>query len=200
MTFFENNVSNLSTRQRAILKARQILTQTPVYIDTETTGLDRNDEIVEISVVAEDGSTIFETLVRPSRSIPAGATAVHGLTDAMVLGKPTWPVIFPTLRTYIAGKVLVFYNAGFDLRMMQQSHARYRLPWKEHFTSADVMLLYADFRAEWDPIRRSNRWFSLDTAGKQSRIPLPNAHRASADALLTRALLHHIAESPEIPK
>lgn len=79
--------------------------------------------------------------------------------------------------------------------MMQQSHARYRLPWKENLNTFDLLKLYAEYRGEWDPRRRSYRYHSLANAGRQCNITLPNAHRTTADTLLTRALLHYLAES-----
>ena len=36
-------------RQRAIQTAQKILAAQPIYLDTETTGLENSDEIIEIS-------------------------------------------------------------------------------------------------------------------------------------------------------
>jgi DNA polymerase III subunit epsilon len=99
------------------------------------------------------------------------------------------------LRTLLVGRLICAYNAEFDMRMMQQSHARYRLPWKETFKSFDIMQLYSKYKGEWDSIRRSYRYHTLDKAGKECQISIPNAHRAATDALLARALLHYIADS-----
>jgi DNA polymerase III subunit epsilon len=171
------------------------LEREPIYVDTETTGLTRSDEIIEISVVDKNGQVAYESLVRPSQPISPDAYAVHGISNEVVKTAPTWPVIWPTLRTHLVGHVLCIYNAEFDLRMMQQSHARYRLPWKENFRSFDVMLLYSQFKGEWDSVRRQYRYHSLDKAGKECQISIPNAHRAATDALLARALLHYIANT-----
>ena len=56
--------------------------------------------------------------------------------------------------------------------------------------------LFSEFRGEWDPFRSSYRFFKLAEAGRYFHIELPNAHRSSADALLTRAVLHAIAGLP----
>jgi DNA polymerase-3 subunit epsilon len=97
------------------------------------------------------------------------------------------------VRPLLLGKVIVAYNSDFDHRMLQQSHARYRLPWRETLIFFDCLKLYSQWRGVWDSQRRSWKYFSLDSAGKAANIFLPNAHRATADTLLTRALLHYLA-------
>src|SRR5690606_33791289 len=97
-------------------------------------------------------------------------------------------------RMVLANRLIVMYNQEFDMRMMQQTHSLYRMPWKDRLNGFDLMKLYAQFRGEWDATRRAYRFHSLAAAGKSCAISLPNAHRATADTLLTRALLHYIAE------
>jgi DNA polymerase III subunit epsilon len=186
---------NSSTRQQAIQTARQAILQKPVYLDTETTGLDRNDEIIEISIVDEDGLVLLESFVKPTQPIPADVIHVHGITNEMVRQAPSWPVLWMRVRSVLFGRLLAIYNADFDLRMMQQTHARHRIPWKENFKSIDIMKLYSDYRGEWDSVRRSMRYHSLDSAGRYCKISIPNSHRATDDTLLARAVLHYIADS-----
>jgi DNA polymerase-3 subunit epsilon len=183
-------------RQRAVETARTVLAEKPVYLDTETTGLGAEAEILEISIIDDDGSVLFESLVKPAGSIPAEVTRIHGIKETDVQTARSWPAIWPEVRSILFGRLIVIYNAEFDLRMMAQSHARYRLPWKERLKIFDLLKLYAEYRGEWDPRRQSYRYHSLDVAGKQCGIVLPNAHRATADTLLTRALLHYIAGVP----
>lgn len=82
-------LNSANIRQRAIEVARQVCAAKPVYLDTETTGLGSTDEIIEISIIDDDGSTLLETLVKPSQPIPADSTRVHGITDADVQGERT---------------------------------------------------------------------------------------------------------------
>lgn len=182
-------------RQQAIEVARKLCAARPVYLDTETTGLDTSDEIIEISIIDDDGSVLLETLVKPSKPIPAAATRIHGLTNADVQGARPWPIVWQQVRSVLFGRKIVLYNEDFDVRMMRQSHARYRLPWNEQLDTFDLLKLYAEYRGEWDPKRRGYRYHSLANAGKHCNIALPNAHRTTADTLLTRALLHYLAES-----
>jgi DNA polymerase-3 subunit epsilon len=185
-----------TARQNAILRARQALSARPVYLDTETTGLDAKDEIVEISIVDENGSILLEKYVQPKQPIPSEATRIHGITDKDVKGAMQWPILWQTVvRPLLAGRLIVMYNADFDVRMMEQSSTKYGYRFTKNFETFDLLKVYADFRSEWDVKRQSYRYFSLDAAGKHAGIALPNAHRSSADSLLTRALLHHIAEA-----
>ncbi|MEN6481803.1 MAG: 3'-5' exonuclease [Anaerolineaceae bacterium] len=185
-----------TSRQHAIEMARQKIAEKPIYLDTETTGLDRSDEIVEISIIDFDGSVLFESLVRPSKAISPAASQVNHITNEMVKSASTWPALWPQVRSILFGRVIGMYNADFDLRMMQQSLTVYRLPWREKFNSFDILTIYSEYRGVWDPIRGSLKWFRLEEAGRQLGITIPNAHRAMQDTLLTRAVLHSIASLP----
>jgi DNA polymerase III subunit epsilon len=186
---------NAAFRQQAILSAQQHIEQLPVYLDTETTGVSTNDEIVEICILDHDGSVLLSTLVKPQNHIPADVTRLHGITDEMVRDAPTWPDVWLLVLAALHSRSVGIYNAEFDLRLMQQSHKRARLRWQPLETDPFcIMRLYASFRGE---LRRDGlpRWYSLEEAGRQCHIPLPNAHRARADALLAREVLHCIARS-----
>jgi DNA polymerase III subunit epsilon len=174
--------------------ARKKLAERPVYLDTETTGLDRSDEIVEIAIVDDTGDCLYQSLVRPSKKIPAESIRIHGISNEMVQTARPWPILWPVIRTHLIGRLIVIYNADFDLRMMQQSHSAYKLPWRENLNALCVMNLYAQYHGEWDQARRGYRNVKLDVARQQCGLELPNSHRALADAQLARALFHYIAE------
>jgi len=80
--------------------------------------------------------------------------------------------------------------------MIKQTHLRYRLPWRENLNMFDVLHLYSDVPGRMGSIQGVNEVFRLEEAGRYFQIPLPNAHRSAADALLTRAVLHNIAGLP----
>jgi DNA polymerase-3 subunit epsilon len=187
--------ANLTPRQQAILMARKVLQVKPLFIDTETTGLDRNAEIVEIAIIDHDGSILMDSLIRPVREIPRDAMRVHHISNEMVANARSWPVLWPDLRAILHGRLLAFYNEEFDMRMIRQTHEQFT-PWKENFSTFCVMKLFAQFKGEWDPRRRGYRYFKLEDAGRDAKIPLPNSHRAADDTLLTRALLEFIAANP----
>ena len=172
-----------------IQKVRQIWAVQPVFLDTETTGLSDSAEIVEISIIDYDGSVLLDSLVRPRRPIPADAMRVHGISNEMVKGAPTWMHVWPKVEAILAGRQAGIYNADFDLRMMQQSHRQIGLPWRRLTAQPFcVMRLYADFYG-------ARKWQRLEDAGLQSGISLPNSHRAKDDALLTLALFKYMVDS-----
>lgn len=193
-------LNRLTANQQQVMEiARQKLQELPIYLDTETTGLDKNAEIVEIGVVGSDGEILVETFVRPSQLIPAEATRLHGISNEQVEKALAWPSVWASIRGFLLNRPIGVYNAEYDLRLMMQSMTRYRLSWRENLNTFDIMHLYAKYRGEWDPARRSYRYVRLEDARRQLGIPLPNAHRAVADALLTRAVLHKLAGMEMVP-
>jgi DNA polymerase III subunit epsilon len=90
-------------------------------MDTETTGLDRSAEIVQVAILAHDGTILMDTLVKPTCLIPPGATAIHGITDAMVADAQGIQNLVPAIQGILADRLCVIYNASFDTRMLRQS-------------------------------------------------------------------------------
>jgi DNA polymerase III subunit epsilon len=188
---------NLSARREAIQKAQELLARKPIYLDTETTGTGPNDNILEISIIEHDGSVLIDTLIKPVGKIDPGAQRVHGISVDMVANAPRWGDEWAKIEAILEGRILGIYNADFDLRMMQQSHTRNWLQWRqpEGLEIFCIMKLYAQFWGQWNSRRGNYRWQSLDNAGQQCDIALPNSHRAKDDTLLTRAILEYMANS-----
>jgi DNA polymerase-3 subunit epsilon len=184
-----------SPRTEAIHIAQARLEMHPVYLDTETTGTGPIDEVIQIGIVDEDGTPLFESLVKPIGKVSPEARRVHGIREEMLISAPRWMVLWPKVEAILAGRMVCVYNADFDLRMLQQTHAKYKMRWSlpEGTSFFCVMKLYAQYYGEWNVKTGGYRWQSLDDAGRQCKIALPNAHRAIADSLLTRALLHHMS-------
>jgi DNA polymerase-3 subunit epsilon len=188
----------MSEQNRAAVEkyAREIIALDPLFLDTETTGLKRTDEIIEISIIDRQARILFSSLVRPSGTIPPDAMAVHGISNDMVKVAQPWPLAWQKVRQILINRVICGYNIDFDIQMMQQSHNRYGLIWQEAIRKIDVLKLYSQYRGEWDPIHRSNRIYKLDEARVDLKIPIPNSHRSLDDAKLTRAVLFAMAGMP----
>lgn len=166
-----------------------------VILDTETTGLDLTAEIIEISLINLRGEILVNTLVKPRNPIPMSATNIHGITDEMVKNAPSWEVVWPWVQQAIQGKLVVIYNASFDIRMLMQSseHAGVMLP--ERLGAAGffcAMLEYSHWHNEYDVMRVGNRWISLSRAVRQEGLQVINAHRALADCQMTLAVIQSV--------
>ena len=101
-----------------------------VGLDLETTGTHpKVDRIVQIAIVKmypEGRITEWQTLVNPGMSIPPETTAVHGITDEMILGQPTFEDLAPALASGLKGCDYAGYNVRFDLRFLTEEFRRVR--------------------------------------------------------------------------
>lgn len=158
-----------------------------VVLDTETTGLGRRDEIIELGVIGADGRTLLETLLWPrAGSVPAGATQVHGLVIDHLEGAPTWPEVLPELRSVVEGRRVLAWNAPFDERMTQQSSRLWRV---RHGLPAFecAMRAYALARG----VARGRRKLEA-AAAEQGVLESAQRHRSTDDARLTLAVLRSL--------
>ncbi|BCC56609.1 3'-5' exonuclease [Bacillus cereus] len=150
-----------------------------LVLDTQTTGLGENDEIVEIAVTDLDGKTLLNTLIKPTISISNDAIMVHGITDEMVEKGQPWSDVHNQLCTIVADKKILIYNAEFDMSMMRQTCLAHNIE-PLNFKSRCIMELYATYMD-------SERWYSLEEA-IEHRIPHRSLDRCFALLLLMRQM------------
>jgi DNA polymerase III epsilon subunit-like protein len=183
----------LPLKQQVIQKAREILSKEPIFLDTETTGLGTSDEIIEIALVDHKGNILFQSLIHPTIPIPAESSRINNITNEMVQSAPYWHQVWPDVGALLQGKIAVIYNSEFDVRMMTQTHQAWRMPWKKTFMPVCLMKLYAAFLGDWNSYKNDFRFVTLEKAGQQCGIQIPNSHRATDDTLLAHALLKYLA-------
>lgn len=90
-----------SERGRFAMLAHTWLALDPVFLDTETTGLDAGAQALEIGLVNARGERIFETRLKPTVAIDPAAAAVHGISDDDLVRAPSWPDIAQQLQHHI---------------------------------------------------------------------------------------------------
>ncbi len=92
-----------------------------IVLDTETTGLDpaTGDRVVEIGCVELVNhiptGQVWHQYLNPERDMPAGAYAVHGLSQEFLSDKPLFVDLAGDFLGFIAAADLVIHNASFDL-------------------------------------------------------------------------------------
>lgn len=189
-------MSHDTTRRRISDLVARIMAKSPLVLDTETTGIGADAEIVEIAVLDSDGQTMLNTLIRPTLAIPEEATAVHGITNEEVASCRAFDAIIEPLADLLEGRHLVIYNVDFDMKMMNQSlrARRAAIPdWRAlQVQPFDAMIHYAEWYGEkndWN----SWKWQKLSDAAEQCGIePPPDLHRARADCELTLRVMRHM--------
>lgn len=103
-------------------------------LDTETTGLSpERDRIVEFAVAPLEPRTgalgaALHRLVNPRRSIPAEATAIHGITFENVRNRLPFGARARELIDFVRGATVAMHNAPFDTRMLNAELRRSHLP------------------------------------------------------------------------
>jgi DNA polymerase-3 subunit epsilon len=166
-----------------------------VILDTETTGLRRPAEIIELAVIDPSGQALLNTRLKPKAGIPAEASRIHGITIDMLQDCPTWPDVRASLFKFIDGKNVLVYNAKYDRHMMHCSDELWELPQTDYHAIAHwhcIMEAYADFWGEFDLYHGSNKWQKLTTALAQQGLAIEDAHSAIGDCRATLALLRKV--------
>lgn len=153
-----------------------------VILDTETTGLESDDEIVEISIINMKGEVLLNTFVYTDKEISPGASAVNGITKEDIEGQPTIEALKEKLDEILTGKVIITYNADFDRRMLRQSGYKNK---KMAFTC--LMNMYTEYENE-------ERWISLQDALFIERIKINQSHRALDDCIACLELIRTLAK------
>ena len=88
-----------------------------LVIDTETTGLDRRSEVLEVAVIDTTGRVLLDTVSLPQGRIPRDASDVHGLTRARLrtMGARPWPAVHAELALLLEdASSVIAWNAEFD--------------------------------------------------------------------------------------
>ncbi|WP_245678149.1 3'-5' exonuclease [Chondromyces crocatus] len=175
------------------------------FIDVETTGRDpQNDRIIELGIVIGRGGVLqdppFNWLIHPGRPIPPESSAIHGITDADVEGKPSFAEVAGEIVGALRSAIPAAYNASFDrafvLAELERAGVRPSDPppamrrevdWIDPLTFAREVYKSEESRALGDMAARLG-------------ISLENAHRAKDDAAAALQVLYALARDPRVPR
>lgn len=163
-----------------------------LILDTETTGLGDDAEIVEIALIDTAGSILLNTLIKPRSIIPASAIAIHGITNEMVADAPSWPDVYSKFYQLISGRKIVVYNSDYDTRLLDQTNDDWGLTEPSYIERPEfecAMLAYAEFYGQ-NSDRGGYKWQKLSAAAEQQDVIIEGApHRALSDCQTTLGLL-----------
>jgi len=154
-----------------------------LVLDTETTGLN-DPELVSVAIIDNAGRVLIDELVRPGKPIEPGASRITGITNEAVMNCPEFPAIYKRLREAISRRLVVIYNAAYDLKVLRNTCRRYNLemPQFDHWCA---MEWFAQIYGKWDSYRQNFTWQKLSTAASYFAVKPQNAHNALVDCITT---------------
>ena len=173
----------LAPARLAAVETRLLADLDVVVLDTETTGLRprAGDRLVSLGAVRVRGGAVrhdevFDRLVHPGRAIPAAATRIHGITDAMVAGAAGPGTVLPAFLEFAGDCVLAAHDAWFDLAFLEPELARLGLPsLAEGHPVLDTRLLAQ--------IAHGHAPTDLDALARRLGVTIEGRHSAVGDAL-----------------
>lgn len=169
------------------------LTEGCYVLDTETTGLGNNDQIIEIAVCDASGRVCYEQRISPSVPINPKAEEIHAISLDDLAGCPKWPEIVNDLKALLTGQTVVTYNSDFDLDMLRNT--------SQAFQTDDAWLNTLNIRCAMElsvqAFGATNRYgtISLANAAEAAGVSWPGeAHSAKVDALVTLGVLRTLSD------
>ena len=182
VTAYKSSVNRLNGNLKKLVLER--LPSGCVAFDVETTGLsplvDRLVELAAFRLCADGTLQEFGTLIDPGIPIPARATDIHGITDAMVHGAPSAEAVLGSFVDFVADLPLVAHNAGFDCGFLLVALHRASLPRPPLDVYCSLRAARLTFKDMPDK--------KLSTLARHLGIDLANHHRAGDDALASLAV------------
>ena len=161
------------------------LTKALCIFDLETTGTAiSKDRIVEMAVLKLHPDGTKETKqwrVNPEQPITEEASSVHGITDEMVAGEPTFKELSKEIYSFIQGCDLAGYNSDrFDIPLLVEELLRAEIPFDfKNIKTVDVQTIFHKMEAR-----------TLAAALKfYCSKELTDAHTAQADSQATHDVL-----------
>ena len=144
-------------------------------VDVETTGVRAfsGDRIMEIAVVALDGTVRFHSLVNPGIPIPQFVAGLTGIDAGLVRRAPAFEDIVDDLLAALEGCVFVAHNARFDWAFVSTEIERARGLLLQGPRVCTVRLA----RKLLPDLPRRN----LDTVSYHFGIEIEGRHRATPD-------------------
>lgn len=136
------------------------------------------DRVLSVAavVVDDDGEVVeeFTSLLNPG--VDPGPVHVHGLTPALLAGKPRFGDIAPELTRLLAGRTVVAHNATFDVSFLTAEARRVGLepPLTQYVCTLDFA----------GRLHLSTRDLKLSTLAEHFGVEQRSAHDAHDDALV----------------
>ena len=161
-----------------------------LVLDTETTGLGRNAEVIEVVAIDTTGTLRSSALSFPFGPISRGSWEVHGLSAEALhaMGARPWPEVHPALVPVLReAEHVLAWRADFDARVLEQTAAFHNL--------ALPPARWADVRPAYVDARPGGRHSLADAMRREGLAWEGRHHRAEADCRAVLAVMRAIAHA-----
>ena len=163
-----------------------------LLLDIETTGLSyENDEIIEIGLIEViDGNICrkLNWLIHNKKPVPDNIQKLTGINDKMLAEKGCeLESVLKKLLSFIKNKTVLFYNASFDLKFLEENARRLDFEFPD-INVKDIMVLVRGFVKGLDN-------YKLDTVASYFGIKGGQSHRAVEDCQLLYEVYNKLNEN-----
>lgn len=166
-----------------------------LIMDTETTGLDKKDEIIELALINQDGEKLYHEYFLPSCKIDPEAEKVHGLNFEVLckLDAKNFKDEFDEILHHIveADCPIIGHNIKFDTRMFFQTIKKYGfdIAFTEEDMNNDVI----------DTMKIAKKWmnvssYSLNNLTNNLGVTREETHCALDDCKMTKEFLDRLED------
>ena len=177
---------------RKVLKAFEKPT---VIFDTETTGTNPNrDEVVSIAIQDfNDEAQSYYTFIRPNfpqkllKKDLKGISPfdVHGIHPDKLASYSDFSANYEMIKSWLAGKTWVCWNADFDVTLLDSLCFRNDLPLIPRTAVYCAMKIFSPYAQIWQPSKNDYKWARLEEMAKKLGMPEFEAHDAAEDVQAT---------------
>ncbi len=167
-----------------------------VVIDTETTGLDNDDEVIELSVVDPEKNELYHSTFKPEKDINPFAAKVNHFTKEKLKDSPRFVDEWKKIRKIVDGKPILGHNIVFDKRLVCQTLERYGVDSKEGEELFDKLYDSKDIAKKYIKTRS----YSLNNLTTLVGIDREEQHNSTDDCIMTIEFLERLEDILQIKK
>lgn len=166
-----------------------------VIFDTETTGLNLEDDIIQIAaieIINGNPGAVFEAYIRTDKDL-SESSKVHHITEQVLAGKgEAAHEVFSRFLNFVGDSPLSGHNIkGFDMPMLTANLARHNISWSQPQKVFDTLTLTKQLKG-W------LRSYKLASLIEEFKLEGKNTHNALDDVLATASLAKYLATEASV--
>lgn len=167
-----------------------------LIIDTETTGLSEDAEVIQFAAVWADGFIADNLFIRPSHTKEwPEAMKINHISPEDLKDCPTMPEVLGRInKTVQHAQAIVGYNVNFDLIRLHRNGVNYR----PGTLFVDLMAPFAKVYGQYDEEKKRYKYQKLSTCAKYYGYKGTQWHNAMDDVKATFYCLAHMIDTVNI--